>query len=102
MARTKLPGKDLLDSLTTLILALPGTGIGIAYLRAFREPMPLMNTALIGIWVVIPLVLGVRRLPYTVRGNIRFPPPGAQIDRRGGRIRGSHQNQDLSKMWWPR
>jgi iron(III) transport system permease protein len=69
MARTKLPGKDLLDSLTTLILALPGTGIGIAYLRAFRDPLPFMNTALIGIWIVIPIVLGVRRLPYTVRGT---------------------------------
>ena len=69
MARTNLPGKDILDSLTTLILALPGTGIGIAYMRAFREPLPLMSTALIGIWVVIPLVLGVRRLPYTVRGT---------------------------------
>jgi iron(III) transport system permease protein len=69
MARTKLPGKDMLDSLTTLILALPGTGIGIAYLRAFREPLPFMETALIGMWVVIPIVLGVRRLPYTVRGT---------------------------------
>ncbi len=69
MARTTLPGKEILDSLTTLILALPGTGIGIAYLRAFREPLPFMNTALIGIWIVIPLVLGVRRLPYTVRGT---------------------------------
>jgi iron(III) transport system permease protein len=69
MARTKLPGKDTLDSLTTLILALPGTGIGIAYLRAFREPFPFMETALIGMWVVIPIVLGVRRLPYTVRGT---------------------------------
>jgi iron(III) transport system permease protein len=69
MARTKVPGKDLLDSLTTLILALPGTGIGIAYLRAFREPLPILNTALIGLWIVIPLVLGVRRLPYTVRGT---------------------------------
>ncbi|NWG04089.1 MAG: iron ABC transporter permease [Syntrophaceae bacterium] len=69
MARTKVPGRDLLDSLTTLILALPGTGIGIAYLRAFREPLPFLNTALIGIWIVIPLVLGVRRLPYTVRGT---------------------------------
>ena len=69
MARTKVPGRDLLDSLTTLILALPGTGIGIAYLRAFRDPLPIMNTALIGIWIVIPLVLGVRRLPYTVRGT---------------------------------
>jgi iron(III) transport system permease protein len=69
MARTKVPGRDLLDSLTTLILALPGTGIGIAYLRAFREPLPLINTALIGMWIVIPIVLGVRRLPYTVRGT---------------------------------
>jgi iron(III) transport system permease protein len=69
IARTKLPGRELLDSLTTLILALPGTGIGIAYLRAFREPMPFMSTALIGIWIVIPIVLGVRRLPYTVRGT---------------------------------
>ncbi len=69
MARTTLPGRDLLDSLTTLILALPGTGIGIAYLRAFREPLPFLNTALIGMWIVIPLVLGVRRLPYTVRGT---------------------------------
>jgi iron(III) transport system permease protein len=69
MARTKVPGRDLLDSLTTLILALPGTGIGIAYLRAFRDPLPFMNTALLGIWIVIPIVLGVRRLPYTVRGT---------------------------------
>ena len=69
MARTKVPGRDLLDSLTTLILALPGTGIGIAYLRAFRDPMPFMTTALIGVWIVIPIVLGVRRLPYTVRGT---------------------------------
>jgi iron(III) transport system permease protein len=28
-----------------------------------------MDTALIGMWVVIPIVLGVRRLPYTVRGT---------------------------------
>jgi len=69
MTRTKAPGREILDSLTTLILALPGTGIGIAYLRAFRDPLPFMNTALIGIWIVIPIVLGVRRLPYTVRGT---------------------------------
>ena len=68
MARTKLPGRELLDSLTTLILA-PGTGIGIAYLRAFRDPIPFIGTALIGMWIVVPLVLGVRRLPYTVRGT---------------------------------
>lgn len=69
MARTRLPGRELLDSLTTLILALPGTGIGIAYLRAFRDPIPFLGTALIGMWIVVPLILGVRRLPYTVRGT---------------------------------
>jgi iron(III) transport system permease protein len=69
MARTKLPGRGVLDSLTTLILALPGTGIGIAYMRAFREPFPFMGTALIGMWIIIPVVLAVRRLPYTVRGT---------------------------------
>ena len=69
MTRTKLPGREILDSLTTLILALPGTGIGIAYMRAFREPFPYMTTALIGMWIVIPIVLAVRRLPYTVRGT---------------------------------
>jgi iron(III) transport system permease protein len=69
MSRTKLPGRELLDSLTTLILALPGTGIGIAYMRAFRSPWPFMTSPLIAMWIVIPIVLGVRRLPYTVRGT---------------------------------
>jgi iron(III) transport system permease protein len=68
-ARTKLPGREFLDSMTTLILALPGTGIGIAYMRAFREPLPYIDVAFIGMWMVIPVVLGVRRLPYTVRGT---------------------------------
>jgi iron(III) transport system permease protein len=68
-ARTKLPGREFLDSMTTLILALPGTGIGIAYMRAFREPLPYTDVAFIGMWMVIPVVLGVRRLPYTVRGT---------------------------------
>jgi iron(III) transport system permease protein len=68
-ARTRLPGREFLDSMTTLILALPGTGIGIAYMRAFREPLPYLDVAFIGMWMVIPVVLGVRRLPYTVRGT---------------------------------
>jgi len=69
MSRTTLPGRGILDSLTTLILALPGTGIGIAYMRAFRDPLPYIGIPLIGLWIVIPIVLGVRRLPYTVRGT---------------------------------
>jgi iron(III) transport system permease protein len=69
MARTRVPGRGAMDALTTLILAIPGTAIGIAYIRAFNFPLPLIDLPLTGMWVVLPLVLAVRRIPYTVRGS---------------------------------
>ena len=69
MARTRSPGRGAMDALTTLILAIPGTAIGIAYIRAFNFPLPVIDLPLTGMWVVLPLVLAVRRLPYTVRGS---------------------------------
>jgi iron(III) transport system permease protein len=69
MARTRAPGRGAMDALTTLILAIPGTAIGIAYIRAFNFPLPVIDLPLTGMWVVLPLVLAVRRLPYTVRGS---------------------------------
>ena len=36
MARTRLWSRGILDILTTLVLALPGTALGIAYIRAFN------------------------------------------------------------------
>jgi iron(III) transport system permease protein len=69
LARTRLPGRGALDALNTLILAVPGTAIGIAYIRAFHVELPLVGRALTGLWIVLPLVLAVRRLPYTVRGS---------------------------------
>jgi iron(III) transport system permease protein len=68
LARTRLPGRDTLDGLNTLILALPGTAIGIAYVRAFHAPLPWLDVRLASLWIVLPLVLCIRRLPYTVRG----------------------------------
>jgi iron(III) transport system permease protein len=68
LARTRLPGRDTLDGLNTLILALPGTAIGIAYIRAFHAPLPWLDLKLTSLWLVLPLVLCIRRLPYTVRG----------------------------------
>jgi iron(III) transport system permease protein len=68
LARTRAPGRDLLDGLNTLILAIPGTAIGIAYVRAFHVPFPGFDINLTSVWLVLPLVLCVRRLPYTVRG----------------------------------
>lgn len=67
LARTSLPGRALLDSVVTLVLALPGTAVGIAYLRAFHAP--LLGLTLTRSWFVIPLVLAVRRMPYTVRAT---------------------------------
>jgi iron(III) transport system permease protein len=69
LARTRLPGRDVLDGLNTLILAIPGTAIGIAYIRAFHTPWPGLDRGLTSMWIILPLVLAVRRLPYTVRGS---------------------------------
>jgi len=69
MARTQTAGRGAMDALTTLILAIPGTAIGIAYIRAFHYPLPVIDIALTSMWFVLPLVLAVRRLPYTVRGS---------------------------------
>ena len=69
MARTRAPGRNTMDALTTLILAIPGTAIGIAYIRAFNFPLPFIDAPLTGMWLILPLVLAVRRLPYTVRGS---------------------------------
>jgi iron(III) transport system permease protein len=68
MARTDLRSRGALDILTTLVLALPGTALGIAYIRAFNMPI-LFSTPLANIWIIIPIVLAVRRLPYTVRSS---------------------------------
>jgi len=69
MTRTQAPGRNTMDALTTLILAIPGTAIGIAYIRAFNFPLPFIGSPLTGLWIILPLVLAVRRLPYTVRGS---------------------------------
>ena len=69
MSRTQTVGRGAMDALTTLILAIPGTAIGIAYIRAFHFPLPVIDVPLTGMWIILPLVLAVRRLPYTVRGS---------------------------------
>jgi iron(III) transport system permease protein len=69
LARTRLAGRDALDGLNTLILAVPGTALGIAYVRAFHFDLPWLQYGLTSFWVVLPLVFAVRRLPYTVRGS---------------------------------
>ena len=69
LARSTLPGRGALDTVNTLILAIPGTAIGIAYIRAFHFDLPGLDRGLTSFWVIMPLVLAIRRLPYTVRGS---------------------------------
>jgi len=68
MARTQMRTRGALDILTMLVLALPGTALGIAYIRAFNTPI-LFRVPLANIWIILPIVLAVRRLPYTVRSS---------------------------------
>jgi iron(III) transport system permease protein len=69
LARSTLPGRGMLDAVVVLMLALPGTAIGIAYIRAFHTPVPGVGLILTRLWLVMPLVLAVRRMPYTVRAT---------------------------------
>src|SRR5262245_46450248 len=69
LARSTVPGRGALDAINTLILAIPGTAIGIAYVRAFHFELPGFDRGLTSFWIIMPLVLAVRRLPYTVRGS---------------------------------
>ena len=64
LARKKFPGKDLLDSVSMLPLAIPGIVIAFGYVVAFtRTPLnPFVNPT-----ILLILSYSVRRLPYSVR-----------------------------------
>ena len=62
IVRTRVPGKDALDFVITLMLAFPGMAVGVSYLLAFWEGIPLATH-----WIIMPLALFARRLPYFLR-----------------------------------
>jgi iron(III) transport system permease protein len=66
--RTTLPGRQLLDHLVTVALAMPGLVLGIGYLRTFRGvELPFGLGALTTSWVVFVIAYAIRRLPYALR-----------------------------------
>jgi iron(III) transport system permease protein len=65
--RTTLPGRQLLDHLVTVALAMPGLVLGIGYLRTFRGIELPGGGALTASWVIFVLAYAVRRLPYALR-----------------------------------
>jgi len=62
IVRTRVPGKNALDFVITLMLAFPGMAIGVSYLLGFWEGIPLAKY-----WIIMPLALFARRLPYFLR-----------------------------------
>ncbi len=70
LGRTKIPGRGYLDGLVTTMLAIPGIIIGVGYLRAFHGvAIPGINETLTHLWLVMPLVMAIRRVPYVVRSS---------------------------------
>jgi len=62
IVRTRVRGKDALDFMITLMLAFPGIAVGVSYLLAFWQDIPLAR-----LWIIMPLALFARRLPYFLR-----------------------------------
>jgi iron(III) transport system permease protein len=62
IVRTRMPGRDALDFVITLMLAFPGIAVGVSYLLGFWETIPLAKY-----WIIMALALFARRLPYFLR-----------------------------------
>jgi iron(III) transport system permease protein len=62
IVRTRVRSKDALDFVITLMLAFPGIAVGVSYLLAFWNTIPLATH-----WIIMPLALFARRLPYFLR-----------------------------------
>lgn len=66
VARTRVPGRSVLDFVANLPLAIPGTVIGLAFGLAFNAP-PLILT---GTAFIIVAAFVVRTLPYGIRTGV--------------------------------
>jgi iron(III) transport system permease protein len=62
IVRTRVPGRDALDFVITLMLAFPGIAVGVSYLLGFWHTIPLATH-----WIIMALALFARRLPYFLR-----------------------------------
>ena len=68
LLRTSVPGRNLLDAIATLPLAIPGVVLGVGYLRVFHGwDFPGADGPLTSSWFILVIAYTMRRLPYTVR-----------------------------------
>ena len=68
LLRTRGPGRNFLDAIATLPLAIPGVVLGVGYLRVFHGwDFPGADGPLTSSWFILVIAYTMRRLPYTVR-----------------------------------
>ena len=70
LLRSQLWGRNLLDAIATLPLAIPGVVLAVGYLRVFHGwDFPGAGGPLTSSWFILVIAYTVRRLPYTVRAS---------------------------------
>lgn len=68
LLRTRVPGRNFLDAVATLPLAIPGVVLAVGYLRVFHGwDFPGLGGPLTSSWLILVIAYTMRRLPYTVR-----------------------------------
>jgi iron(III) transport system permease protein len=69
LLRGRVRGRQWLDTISTVPLAIPGVVLAVGYLRAFGAVrLPGLGEPLTSTWLILVIVYAVRRLPYAVRG----------------------------------
>ncbi|MSP39146.1 MAG: iron ABC transporter permease [Deltaproteobacteria bacterium] len=68
LLRSRVPGRNLLDAVATVPLAIPGVVLAVGYLRVFHGwDFPGIGAPLTSSWIILVIAYTARRLPYTVR-----------------------------------
>jgi iron(III) transport system permease protein len=68
LLRSRVPGRNLLDAIASMPLAIPGVVLAVGYLRVFHGwDFPGLGVPLTSSWVILVVAYTMRRLPYTVR-----------------------------------
>ena len=68
LLRSRVPGRNLLDAIASMPLAIPGVVLAVGYLRVFHGwDFPGLDGPLTSSWFILVIAYTMRRLPYTVR-----------------------------------
>jgi len=70
LLRSRVMGRNLLDIIATMPLAIPGVVLAVGYLRVFHGwDFPGLGAPLSSTWLILVIAYTMRRLPYTVRAS---------------------------------